>query len=114
MEPKVLPGTPWEGEISLGNVSGGPPEDNNEFYFGLRARLGSLPGSSWSPVGAQEGPRGFQEPFWHNLGSPEASVLELFWTRWGSILVTFAHCCLRPRVYVDLLALASRLFWERR
>ena len=40
--------------------------------------------------------------------------MELFWTRWGSILVTFALCSLRPRVYVDLLALASRLFWERR
>ena len=34
MEAKALPGTPWEGEISLGNFSGGPPEDNNEFFFG--------------------------------------------------------------------------------
>ena len=45
---------------------------------------------------------------------PGASFLKLFWTRRGSILLTFALCCLRPRVYVDLLALASRRFWERR
>ena len=37
----------WEGEISLGNFSGAPPEDNNEFFFGpggLRERFGGLPG----------------------------------------------------------------------
>ena len=32
MEPQAAPGTPWEGEISLGNFSGGPPEDNNELF----------------------------------------------------------------------------------
>ena len=121
MEPKALPGTPWEGEISLGNFSGGPPEDNNEFFFGpggLRERFGSLPGSllepSWRPRGPRRPPRAILAPFWERKWSPEASFLKLFWTRWGSILVTFALCCLRPRVYVDLLALASRLFWERR
>ena len=44
MEAKALPGTPWEGEISLGNSSGGPPEDTNEFFFGpggLQERLWS-------------------------------------------------------------------------
>ena len=29
-------------------------------------------------------------------------------------MVTFARCSLRPRVYVDFLAFASKLFWERR
>ena len=121
MEPTAVPGTPWEGEISLGNFSGGPPEDNNEFCFGpggLRERFGSLPGSllepSWRPRGPRRPPRAILAPFWERKWSPEASFLKLFWTRWGSILVTFALCCLRPRVYVDLLALASRLFWERR
>ena len=121
MEPKALPGTPWEGEISLGNFSGGPPEDNNEFFFGpggLRERLGSLPGRllepSWRPRGPPRLPGAILAPFWERKWSPEASFWELFWTRWGSILVTFALCCLRLRVYVDLLALASRLFWERR
>ena len=121
MEPKALPGTPWEGEISLGNFSGGPPEDNNEFFFGpggLRERFGSLPGSllepSWRPRGPRRPPRAILAPFGERKWSPEASFLKLFWTRRGSILVTFALCCLRPRVYVDLLALASRRFWERR
>ena len=121
MEPKAVPGTPWEGEISLGNFSGGPPEDNNEFFFGpggLRERFGSLPGSllepSWRPRGPPRPPRAILAPFWERKWSPEASFLKLFWTRRGSILVTFALCSLRPRVYVDLLALASRLFWERR
>ena len=121
MEPKALPGTPWEGEISLGNFSGGPPEDNNEFFSDptwLRERFGGLPGRllepSWRPRGPRRPPRAILAPFWERKWSPEASFLKLFWTRWGSILVTFALCCLRPRVYVDLLALASRLFWERR
>ena len=120
MRPKALPGTTWEGEISLGTFSGGPPEDDNEFFSAPGASesvLGASRGGSWSPVRAQEGrrpPRAILAPFGERKWSPEASFLKLFWTRWGSILVTFALCSLRPRVYVDLLALASRLFWERR
>ena len=121
MEPKALPGTPWEGEISLGNFSGAPPEDNNEFFFGpggLRERLGSLPGRllepSWRPRGPPRLPGAILAPFGEPKWSPEASFLEFFCTLWGSILVTFARCSLRPRVYVDFLAFASRLFWERR
>ena len=97
MEPKALPGTPWEGEISLGNFSGGPPEHNNEFVFGpggLRERLGSLPGRllepTWRPRGPRRPPGAILAPFWEPKWSPEASFLELFWTLWGSILVTFA------------------------
>ena len=47
MEPEAVPGTPWEGEISLGNSPGGPPEDHNDFLFGsegLWERFGSPPG----------------------------------------------------------------------
>ena len=134
------PGAPWEGEISLGNFSGGPPGDGNEF-FPAPERFGSvLPASresSWSPLGAQEGPGGLRERIWHpnwcQNGAPRAhfwgsfrlfgnagvqyfwfllsSIVAfvilavspmgpLFWTPWGSILVTFALGSLRPRVYV--------------
>ena len=37
MEPTAAPGPPWEGEISLGNFSGGPPGDGNELFSGPRA-----------------------------------------------------------------------------
>ena len=82
MEPKALPGTPWEGEISLGNFSGGPPEDNNEFVpapGGSGSVLGASRGGSWSPVGAQEAPEASRSHFGTILGakmvpkwSPEA------------------------------------------
>ena len=71
MEPKALPGTPWEGEISLGNFSGGPPEDNNDFFSAPGASgsaLGASRGASSSPVGAQD---------------PEASKSH-FGTIWGA------------------------------
>ena len=48
MEAKALPGTPWEGEISLGNSSGGPPEDNNEF-FSAPGASGRVLGANWAP-----------------------------------------------------------------
>ena len=120
MEPKAAPGTPWEGEISLGNFSGGPPEDSNEFFFapgGLRERFGNLPGRllepTWRPRGPRRPPGAILAPFLEPKWSPEASFFKLFWTPWGSILVTFALCSRRPRVEVDLLALTSRLFRER-
>ena len=120
MEPKSLPGPPWEGEISPGNFSGGLPEDNNEFFSAPRASgsvLGASRGGSWSPVGAQEDPGGLQDPFWYYFwnenGPPRLHFWSLFWPLWGSILVSFALCPRRPRVDVDLLALASGLFWER-
>ena len=107
MEPKAAPGTPWEGEISLGNFSGGPPEDSNEFFFapgGLRERFGNLPGRllepTWRPRGPRRPPGAILAPFLEPKWSPEASFFKLFWTPWGSILVTCALCSLRPRVYV--------------
>ena len=72
MEPKALPGTPWEGEISLGNFSGGPPEDNNEFFFGP-----GPPGASWEPPG--EAPGAQLAP----KKAPEASRI-YFGTIWGA------------------------------
>ena len=91
MEAKALPGTPWEGEISLGNSSGGPPEDNNEFFFGpggLRERFGNIPGRllepSWRPRGPRRPPGAILAPFWHHLGSNFGGFLEhfgaLFWS----------------------------------
>ena len=64
MEPKAVPGTPWEGEISLGNFSGGPPEDNNEFFFRPWGALGAFceppgeaPGAHLAPKRAREASR---------------------------------------------------------
>ena len=94
MEPKALPGTPWEGEISLGNFSGAPPEDNNEFF--------SAPGASgafWEP---QEGPGGLQEPFWHRFGSQNGAPRPHFAAFLDTLGLYFGH--LRP-----LLSQASRL-----
>ena len=79
--------------------------------------LGISRGGSWSPLGAQEGPGGLQEPFWHHFwsqnGAPRLHFSSFFWTPWGSILVTCALCSLRPRVYVAagcLLGDVSLLF----
>ena len=106
MEAKALPGTPWEGEISLGNSSGGPPEDNNEFFFGpggLRERFGNIPGRllepSWRPRGPRRPPGAILAPFLEPKWSPEASFFKLFLDTLG---LYFGH--LRP-----LLSQASRL-----
>ena len=82
-------------------------------FFSAPGGFGSVGASredSWSPLGAQDGAGGLQEPFWQFLEpkrSPGASFLELFGTSWASILVTFALGSLRPRVYVG----ACRLPW---
>ena len=44
MEPKSASGAPWEGEISLGNFPGAPPEVHHEFF--------SAPEASGSDLGA--------------------------------------------------------------
>ena len=65
----MVPGTPWEGEISLGNFSGGPPEDNNELF--------SAPGGSGSVLGAsREGSCVGERPFTFPAAAPEASGSE--------------------------------------
>ena len=105
MEPKALPGTPWEGEISLGNFSGGPPEDSNELFSpsgGSGSVLGISRGGSWSPPAALEGPGGLQEPFWHHFGSQNGARRFIFEPALDTLRLYFGH--LRP-----LLSQASRL-----
>ena len=72
MEPKALPGTPFEGEISLGNFSEGSPEDNHDFF-----RPRGPPGASWEPPG--EAPGAQLAP----KRAPEASKSH-FGTIWGA------------------------------
>ena len=53
MEAKSASGPPREGEISLGNSPGAPPEVHHEFFFGsggLRERFGSPPGGQNSDL----------------------------------------------------------------
>ena len=102
MEPTAVPGTPWEGEISLGNSSGGPPEDNNEFFFGpggLRERLGSLPGRllepTWRPRGPRRPPGAILAPKMVPKWSPEASFLELFSIPWKWFFGALRPGCFR-------------------
>ena len=120
MEPNSASGSPWEGEISLGNFSRGLPGDGNDFFSGpgaLRKRFASLPGRllepTWRPRGPRRPPGAILAPFLEPKWSPEASFFKLFWTPWGSIFVTCALCTLRPRVYVAagcLLGDVSLLF----
>ena len=84
---------------------------------GLRERFGNLPGRllepTWRPRGPRRPPGAILAPFLEPKWSPEASFFKLFWTPWGSILVTCALCSLRPRVYVAagcLLGDVSLLF----
>ena len=46
MEPKSASGAPWEGEISLGNSPGAPPEVHHDFF-----RLRRPPGAIREPTG---------------------------------------------------------------
>ena len=68
--------------------------------------LGASRGASWSPVGAQEGPGGLQEPFWHHFGSQNGAKMEprglIFEAFLDTLGLYFGH--IRP-----LLSQASRL-----
>ena len=109
MEAQAIPGTPWEGEISLGNFSRGHPEDIND-SFSAHGGSGSVSGapraSSKSRVGAREGPGGLQEPFWHHFGSQNGAKMEprglIFEAFLDTLGLYFGH--IRP-----LLSQASRL-----
>ena len=73
MEPKAAPGTPWEGEISLGNFSGGPPEDSIEFWGAADASReppGKAPGAHLAPKRAPEASR-------NNFGTIFGAKMEL-------------------------------------
>ena len=105
MEPKALPGTPWEGEISLGNFSGGPPEDNNDLF---RSREppgasseppGEAPGAQLAPKRAPEASKSHFGTIWGAKMEPRGLIFEAFLDTSG---LYFGH--LRP-----LLSQASRL-----
>ena len=70
--PKRPPGPPGRVK-SRWEISPEAPRKITMNFFSAPGAFGSVLGASrggsWSPVGAQEGPRGFQEPFWHHLGS---------------------------------------------
>ena len=82
MEAKAAPGTPREGEISLGNFSGAPPEDSFEFLGAADASReppGKAPGAHLAP---KRVPEAFRSEFGTQIGakkwSPQASLVELF------------------------------------
>ena len=78
MRPKALPGTPWEGEISLGNFSGGPPEDNNEFFSAP-----GPPGAFSEPLG--EAPGAKMAPGGLHFGSQTGAPSLHFWSLFGHL-----------------------------
>ena len=51
--------------------------------------MGASREGSWSPVGAQEGPRGLQEPFWHHLGSENGAPRPHFGSLFGHVGALF-------------------------
>ena len=84
MEAKSPSGPPWEGEISLGNSPGAPPELHHEFF--------SAPEASGSDLGALRegkirisccGPCffGLREP----PGSDFGAILARFWARFSKV-----------------------------
>ena len=107
MEAKAPPGTPWEGEISLGNFSGGPPEDSNKFLFRPRGAMRAF----WEPPGEAPGahlaPNRAPEPSRSHFGTqngakikPPGLILGVFLTPPSSVLVSCALRSFTPRVYV--------------
>ena len=127
MEPKSASGAPWEGEISLGNSPGGPPEVHHEFFFGsggLRERFGSPPGGQNKDLMLRSlffsPPGGSGERFWSHFGSILARFWSVFWSdfevnlrlRWGLFSLLFFLVCfgffgllvsLRPVIFPRLL-----------
>ena len=85
MEAKAAPGTPWEGEISLGNFSGGPSEDSIEF-FGTADASREPPGKA---PGAHLAPKKVPEAFGSEFGTQIAAKMEppglIFGTRFASL-----------------------------
>ena len=81
MEPKSASGAPWEGEISLGNSPGGPPEVHHDFF--------SAPEASGSDLGAlREGKIRISccGPCFFASGRLRGAILKPFWLDFGSML----------------------------
>ena len=72
MEAKAAPGTPSEGEISLGNFSGGPPEDSIEF-FGTADASGEPPRKA---PGAHRAPKRVPEASGSEFGTQIGAKME--------------------------------------
>ena len=77
MEPKSASGAPWEGEISLGNSPGAPPEVHLEFFFGSGAKKGfHVALLVFSASGRLRG--AILEPFWLDFGAFFGAFLKRF------------------------------------
>ena len=85
MEPKSASGAPWEGEISLGNSPGAPPEVHHEFFFRLRRP----PGAIWEPPGRAK--KGFHVALlvFSASGRLRGAILEQFWLDFGAFFGAF-------------------------
>ena len=84
MEPKSVSGAPWEGEISLGNSPGAPPEVHHEFF--------SAPEASGSDLGApREGKirSSCCAPCFSASGRLRGAILAPFWIDVCAFLGTF-------------------------
>ena len=66
--------------------------------------LGASRGGSWGPLGAQQGPGAFQEPFWHPKWCQNGAPRPHVWSCFDTLELYFGH--LRPSLFQ-----ASRLCW---
>ena len=98
MEPKAAPGTPWEGEISLGNFSGGPPEDSIEF-FGTADASREPPGKA---PGAHLAPKRVPEAFGSEFGTQIGAKMEPPGLIFGAIFASFG------KLFSDTSGFSSR------
>ena len=94
MEPKSAPGAPWEGENSLGNSPGGPPEVHHDFF--------SAPEASGSDLGALRGGKiriSCCGPCFFRLreapGSDFGAILARFWARCSKVFEAILRFMLR-------------------
>ena len=80
MEAKSASGAPWEGEISLGNSPGAPPEVHHEFF--------SAPEASGSDLGAPPGGQNkdfMLRSLFFPPGSDFGAILARFLSVFGSL-----------------------------
>ena len=103
MEPKALPGTPWEGEISLGNFSGGPPEDSIEF-FGTADASREPPGKA---PGAHLAPKRVPEVFGSEFGTQIGAKMEPPGLIFGAIFASFGKLFFNTSGFSSRRLLAS-------
>ena len=99
MEAKAAPGTPWEGEISLGNFSGGPPEDSIEFLGAADASReppGKAPGAHLAP---KRVPEASGSEFGTQIGAkmePPGLIFGALFASFGTLVFNTFGFCYRP------------------